>query len=82
MYFKVLSTSFLNLITGDKDVYICMPTGSGKSLCFQLPAVTKENSYAIVISPLIALIKVLLILRFILTKKIVEYKLMWNLFLF
>ncbi|XP_001600102.2 ATP-dependent DNA helicase Q5 isoform X1 [Nasonia vitripennis] len=42
---------------GEKDVYICMPTGSGKSLCFQLPAVTKENSYAIVISPLIALVK-------------------------
>ncbi|XP_058803941.1 ATP-dependent DNA helicase Q5-like isoform X2 [Phymastichus coffea] len=42
---------------GDKDVYICMPTGSGKSLCFQLPAITKENSFAIVISPLIALVK-------------------------
>ncbi|XP_046754049.1 ATP-dependent DNA helicase Q5 [Diprion similis] len=40
-----------------KDVYICMPTGSGKSLCFQLPAVLQENKVALIFSPLIALIK-------------------------
>ncbi|KAI5642713.1 DEAD/DEAH box helicase domain-containing protein [Phthorimaea operculella] len=39
------------------DVYVSMPTGSGKSLCFQLPAMLKENKVAIVFSPLLALIK-------------------------
>ncbi|XP_028049246.1 ATP-dependent DNA helicase Q5 isoform X2 [Monomorium pharaonis] len=40
-----------------QDVFVCMPTGSGKSLCFQLPAIMKEQKVAIVFSPLLALMK-------------------------
>ncbi|XP_043498630.1 ATP-dependent DNA helicase Q5-like [Polistes fuscatus] len=42
---------------GKQDVYVCMPTGSGKSLCFQLPAIMKEDKVTIVFSPLLALMK-------------------------
>lgn len=44
-------------LLGQHNVYISMPTGSGKSLCYLLPGVLQENKVAIVISPLIALIK-------------------------
>ncbi|XP_024883718.1 ATP-dependent DNA helicase Q5-like isoform X3 [Temnothorax curvispinosus] len=42
---------------GKQDIFVCMPTGSGKSLCFQLPAIMKEHKVAIVFSPLLALMK-------------------------
>ncbi|KAK7863998.1 hypothetical protein R5R35_000105 [Gryllus longicercus] len=47
----------LAVIKRKADVFISMPTGAGKSLCFQLPAVIQDGKVAVVFSPLLALMK-------------------------
>ena len=54
--FRPLQREAMSLVMQDRDSLIVLPTGGGKSLCYQVPAVSRDG-LALVVSPLISLMK-------------------------
>ena len=54
--FRPMQKEIINAYLMNRDIFACMPTGSGKSLCYQIPAILSENCVTVVVMPLISLI--------------------------
>jgi len=52
--FRPLQEDIINAVLANEDTFALLPTGGGKSVCFQIPALIKEG-ICIVVSPLVAL---------------------------
>ncbi len=54
--FRALQREAMSLVMNDQDSLVVLPTGGGKSLCYQVPAISRDG-LALVVSPLISLMK-------------------------
>ena len=54
--FRPMQKEIINAYLMNRDIFACMPTGSGKSLCYQIPAIFSTDTVTVVIMPLISLI--------------------------
>ena len=55
--FRPMQERIVRSLLGGRDTCVVMPTGGGKSLCYQLPAAMLPEKTVVVVSPLIALMQ-------------------------